>query len=333
MANNPNNIHIVYSTDNEAIAQQLIQDVSSILPMQPIAIHREQEASMSDLLANATGKIVLLISDNFLRSTKCMQGALGLLNKQQDNITSLTIPGFRINEEGEQEAIATHFDKVSDIIQYINYWQDRYLELRRQKREDPSLDTPGFAEHLRVIRDISGETGEFLRLLRNQPHTSFEHLPSTKYKAFFQLLEAEELWETYQATQQGEDVPTAVLAAIPGIDLLPTDADASSPGAPIEETLTELPATIEDNTLAESPVLADAQDIAQASPAGTPNSEEVSPTEENIAEEVAELTESLPGEATDSIEEIIEKAWALADSGDAATGMVLLSTLTEKYPE
>lgn len=240
---NIQNVAIAYCIDNINVAESLDQQLS---PAAGQLTHlygsrNNPDKLLTDQLLKHNGPILLLISDNYLKSTSCMLGGLHLLNEKQDQILPIVIDGQRKDKEtGEPVLVPTQFDRISDMIQYINYWQDQYLDLRRQKRELSDLDEENFNEHLKSIREISSETSEFLRLLRNMEHYSLAEFSHNDFQVFFQFIGDQHAWESFQKNrlhyrmqqQAGdassrEDTDVEVIEReIPAAEL-PTDIDLS----------------------------------------------------------------------------------------------------------
>ena len=116
-------------------------------------------------LANGnTHRVLLLISDNFLKSQNCMNEALPFIQSlgAAQRLIPVTTEGIYPNaDSGQMSAVPTSFDRVSNVIQYMNFWQDRYLELRKLKTDGG--DDVAHNEKVRVVRAISSEIGELLR--------------------------------------------------------------------------------------------------------------------------------------------------------------------------
>jgi len=354
-------VSLAYCAENEEIAHKIATDLAPVISLQKVAIQRDQEKSLARTLKGFEGAIILLISDNFLRSTKCMEYGLSMLNEHGHDVLPVVIPGFRLAENGEKERIATSFERVSDIIQYINFWQDRYLDLRRQKREDDSLDNEGFATHLKTVRDISGEAGEFIRLLRSNLHLELYQFQHNAYQQFFIFLDETEAGDEFRegfvdATQPGEEkeapasneaiepmtetteeAPPLDLTGIPGLDLLPpTSPEEDEPdiealeGAPNQETSQDTPPDIASN---EDTNLEEVQERAPSEEATSP---EVQPIE--AAEDFGiEMLEGEPNQESDNNAEdeaglLIEKAWRLADNDSMSDGITLLEAGVETFP-
>ena len=183
----PTAIILAYCKDNISIAKEIettLGQSNFTITHQHCGI-LEENASLSQHLLNTDEFVVLLISDNFLKSTGCVFNSLEMLQTLTDSnrVLSVIING----QDGNQE-IPTEFEKVSNVIQYMNYWQDQYLEMRKRKRTiDPSQEA-SFNEKLKMVRGISSEIGEFLRLLRTTEYISYEALQANQYETLFKNL-------------------------------------------------------------------------------------------------------------------------------------------------
>jgi NADP-dependent 3-hydroxy acid dehydrogenase YdfG/Tfp pilus assembly protein PilF len=135
---------------------------------------------------SSTAPVLLLISDNFLKSEKCMNDALSLIQSlgTSQRLISVTTEGV-YQENGRPTILPTSFDRVSNVIQYMNYWQDRYLDLRRKK---PEGDETTFNEKVRVVRTISSEIGELLRYLRSTEYYSYDQFEDSNFIVLYRVL-------------------------------------------------------------------------------------------------------------------------------------------------
>ncbi len=135
---------------------------------------------------SSTAPVLLLISDNFLKSEKCMNDALSLIQSlgTSQRLISVTTEGI-YQENGRPVIFPTSFDRVSNVIQYMNYWQDRYLDLRRAKAEG---DEAAFNEKVRVVRTISSEVGELLRYLRSTEYYSYDQFEDSNFIVLYRVL-------------------------------------------------------------------------------------------------------------------------------------------------
>ena len=198
---------------------------------------------LSAQLQDYTGPILLLVSDNFLRSISCMQRALQLIQQKHDQLLPVVVDGFRHDDAGDIQIVSTRFEKIGDIIPYINYWQNQYLDLRGQRKhieDDTDYDKNAFAEHLRVLRQVSSEASEFLRVMRNMHYLHFDEFTNNHFAAFFEWLQDEEEWEAFQAK-----VPTVKLPPITPLTEKEQEEAEESPlpeeEIPDEDTVTDAP--------------------------------------------------------------------------------------------
>lgn len=193
-------ITLAYCIDNVATADQLDEylKLAGYRAQHEYNTSDRKASSLSERLADRSEPIVLLISDNFLKSPQCMEGALGLLQRKAGQILPVIVDGK--SKGDSDEIVPTRFERVSDIIQYINYWQEQYLDLRRQKRQLKDLDEASLEAHLRVVRSISGEIGEFLRLLRQMDFVTWEDFQANHFERLFSFLQDEAAWSKLKAS-------------------------------------------------------------------------------------------------------------------------------------
>jgi NADP-dependent 3-hydroxy acid dehydrogenase YdfG/tetratricopeptide (TPR) repeat protein len=195
--------------------------------------------ALADRIARFEGTAaILLISDNFLKSISCMNRALNLLQQKTVRILPIIVDGVAQDENtGQMIAIPTQFERIGDIIPYINYWQNQYLDLRGQKKrleQEEGLDHEAFSNHLRMLREVSSEASEFLRLLRNTYNLKIEELFQDQFKALFDFLEDEEGWKAFiDASAEIGEVPSRInvpmMADGPLTDIHPEPIFPSTP--------------------------------------------------------------------------------------------------------
>ena len=238
-----NNINLAYCLENLSVANELSADLSiSGINFQHFSgTHNLEDPTLSEQLQNSDASILLVISDNFLKSAQCMGNGIELLQKKSSQILPVVVDGVEKDElTGELKFETTQFDRVSDIIKYINYWQDQYLDLRRQKRNIKDINEEELNARLKKLRDISSEVGEFLRLLRSMNHLSVDRFKANDYEQFFRFIGDFQSWETYKANKQTarelhsanientviadetveDEIAPVDVSSIPGMDLL-----------------------------------------------------------------------------------------------------------------
>ncbi len=236
---------LAYISENARAAAILEQQLQTAgYAFQHVVDNKDEgNRSLFERLEGAEGKVVVLISDNFLKSTSCMNGALRFFQNNVSRVLPVVVEGSAVDDAtGAVISVPAHFERVSDIIQYINYWQDRYLDVRRQKRHLEGIDEEGFNSHLKIMRDISSEIGEFLRWLRSAEFVHLADLQSSNYERFFRFTgDEDKIWTfktppTTDSTPHSYELPDIDISDIPGISLLPDEPIATEEEEPALNT-------------------------------------------------------------------------------------------------
>ncbi|MBK7870202.1 MAG: hypothetical protein IPJ74_05675 [Saprospiraceae bacterium] len=225
-------IALAYCIENIRIAE----DIERQLSRASYAFEHfycKRTTSEDPLSAQLRGKrnpILLIISDNFLKSAQCMSGGLKFLQERGSDILPIIVDGqTKDDNNGQTIGVPTQFDRVSDSNKYINYWQDQYLDLRKQKRQlHDELDEEKFNQHLRVMRDISGEIGEFLRTLRNMNFLEYPDFIANSYEHFFRFTNDDNGWRAFRELQPLAPItttttfePPALVVSEPEVEMEP----------------------------------------------------------------------------------------------------------------
>ncbi len=180
---------LVYNETNKNIADAIERDLSrlGISFRHDTRLLHERDSEFRNFSELPSAPIVLLISDNFLKSKDCMYEALKLLQTSslKSRIFPVVTDGKYKNPLGGTDYIPTKFERVSNVIHYMNYWQDQYLDLRKKKHDIDSADEEKFGKELQVVRSISSEIGEFLRILRGSDYVDYKELQSNGFERFF----------------------------------------------------------------------------------------------------------------------------------------------------
>jgi NADP-dependent 3-hydroxy acid dehydrogenase YdfG/Flp pilus assembly protein TadD len=229
MLMNNKNFVLAYHTNNKATAQKIDSDLSRVgYTFEHLECDDQMgDAPLTKQILRLNTPVILLVSDNFLKAGNCMQNGLQMLQglSSENRLLPLVIEGeYTDAETGLKEVVPTHFERVSDVIQYMNFWQNRYLDLRKEKRELPHADEEAFNEHLRIVRGISSEIGEFLRQLRVIPNYTLEEFSNNAYELFFRF--------SNDLNSHGEYQALAALTASPSTPSL--TAEVEKPNTPEE---------------------------------------------------------------------------------------------------
>ena len=286
-------IALAYCIDNLPLAEGIEQALSSTrYSFQHFYCKKSQSKppeTLAEQLQYHEGPITLLISDNFLKSLNCMNQSLKLINARSSDILPVVVDGRKLDEgTGEYVNVSTQFEKIGDIIPYINYWQNQYLDLRSQRstiETDVNYDKNGFGEHLRILRQVSSEASEFLRVLRNMQHYTFEEFSEDHFAALFQYLDDEEEWEAFRAKTPNLTFPSTTSGYDPSeVDSEEEDDDLSAEIDDLDESLPDT-AAIPGMELLEGrdnihKIIQTKRSQPELDPVALPNDDEIEPDEE-----------------------------------------------------
>ena len=200
---------LAYFIDNQDVANLINTDLKSAGYRFDHLTSKDSTLleSLGDRLISRDDPTILLVSDNFLRSAECMKNGLEFIQRlaNSGNLIPVIIDGKYSNEYGGFDSVPTAFDRVSHIIKYMNYWQEKYLELRKEKRRISPAKEPEFNHKLTITRGISSNIGEFLRYLRSVRHYDLNQFKGDAYRAFFEFagdIKGHEIFsETYKKEQ------------------------------------------------------------------------------------------------------------------------------------
>ena len=177
-------LYIAYCEENKSVASEITQKLSKgKIKFTPLSSnHSQNEKGLTFLIAEAKSPGILLLSDNFLKDETCMQN---MLNFIQNSSVSEQMQVVVIDGQYASGNIETSFDRVSSVIKYMNFWQERYLELRKQKRTIDASKEDTFNESLQNVKNISSEIGDFLRVIRNKDFWTHDQLVFNNFEIFF----------------------------------------------------------------------------------------------------------------------------------------------------
>jgi NADP-dependent 3-hydroxy acid dehydrogenase YdfG/Flp pilus assembly protein TadD len=174
---------LAYCIENQQVATKIAESLSGKIDIEKIVFDSKNGIRNLERQAQQNNTTVLiLVSDNLLKTESCMTDALRILQSLGNlkRLIPVTTEGvYSKGGNGQYQTVPTSFDRVSNVIQYMNYWQDQYLELRRAKPE--GQDDNGFNDHVKGVRAISTEIGELLRYLRAIEYYSYDQFEESNF--------------------------------------------------------------------------------------------------------------------------------------------------------
>lgn len=182
--NNPYFI-ISYHSVNQILADTMIRDLSaggftfSTLSEKDLGAG----ATMAGTLQNEGRPIILMVSDNFLKSEVFIHQLLPFLkSRDQSQIQIILLTEGQTDPDTPPSP--TRIDRVGQILHYINYWQDRYLHLRKLQSHPETMGNVS-EESLTRTRQIAFEIGDLIEYFRENASYAWEAFTANRYELFF----------------------------------------------------------------------------------------------------------------------------------------------------
>lgn len=184
-----NKLILAYCIENQYVAAKITSALKGKIEVEKVVFESGTGIDALKKVTNGNAfPVLLLISDNFLKSERCMNDALSFIQSlgSSQRLIPVTTDGIYMNKEtGQTISVTTSFDRVSNVIQFMNYWQDRYLELRKIKAVG---DETTHNEKVRVVRTISSEIGELLRYFRTMAFYSYDQFKESNFIILHRVL-------------------------------------------------------------------------------------------------------------------------------------------------
>lgn len=187
-----NNLTIGFHESDQYIAEEIKQSLEQVgIAINLIPSNLPGGEYLFDRLKNSGGKSLILITNSFLKDANSIYNAFDTCKALIENnqILPIICPEFNLID-GKVEKSATKIEKIGDMIKFMNYWQEEYLDIRKAlKREGLSVSEQQIlSERLNIIRPISSEMGEVLRLFKVHKAAYLEELRASSYGAIFNLI-------------------------------------------------------------------------------------------------------------------------------------------------
>ncbi len=182
-------IHLAFCHHNSNLADILEDQLPNIQCIRHSDSDYSETGSLMHSLADTEGLVLLLITDNFMKTEQCMSGALAMLLSlmRQNRVIAIIANGIII-ENGVTLPVETHIDRVVNAIQYMNYWQQKYLAISDQYNHANAQDQPALFLYQQVIHDVADQTGEFISALRDSDIRKWEILSASGFSEIYKLL-------------------------------------------------------------------------------------------------------------------------------------------------
>jgi len=178
-----NQLTILYHTDNYIDAQQIIDDLSGYnIDLVPIS-EKDFKYNILAFCESVESPVLLLLSHNWLTSAECLYNSLpGLKELYENNKLFITTVDGVEEENGVQKRIPTEIEKIRDVIPYMKYWQEAFLEARYNRINAATTEN---IELEKTTKVISLSLGDLLNFLRPINHPKLSVLQRSNYQPVF----------------------------------------------------------------------------------------------------------------------------------------------------
>lgn len=299
-------ILLAYCHENADLARSIEQNLGRIgIPF----AHLHDRGSdlpgyFAQQLRQTDDGVVLLITDNFLKSQGCLSGLLSALQElvRRQTVQVVIADGKKIGPDGlTLETVETHIDRMVHALQYMNYWQTAWLDRSREHQHAGEPDRSRLGAVMQEVHDIANEMGDLIGLLREQGFITLEQFERNDYAVFFRQFELQDWHQRYRE-----------------LSALYTDLPPIPPAAP-RQPLAEIP--VVDHLLAPAPALTPAENAPEPMVQTS-----APPTEVSIEPPLEKRAES-------ELEQTIRDAWFWLEKGHLERGFELFELAREQYPD
>jgi NADP-dependent 3-hydroxy acid dehydrogenase YdfG/Flp pilus assembly protein TadD len=238
-------ITLAYVADNQTTAHRIAGDLASHVNFAHLSVGKANEGPvLADLIRDTEGPAIVLISDDFLTNPNCMLRGHEVFGSGRE-----VLPVFirsHTYDELQDEVISTQTSLTNqrEVMHYVNFWEDRYIKLRRPDDEMGSGEA--FTKYKRKIRETSVQVEELLHLIKDGWALTETQFAANHYQQLFIFAERPKLWEEFKTFENAAPMD---LSGIPGLEMLGNATQKEGDGAQVQGELPEPP----DHPLTEPP--------------------------------------------------------------------------------
>jgi NADP-dependent 3-hydroxy acid dehydrogenase YdfG/tetratricopeptide (TPR) repeat protein len=306
-------IYLAFSHSNRNLADILEKNIPEIAFSRISDADDATPGIFAETVAAAPHPVVLLLTDNFIKSEAAMSGMLAaLLSLMRQNRVMVVIANGTHEENGEVKAVETHIDRVVYAIQYMNYWQQRYLAMSDQYNHADDAHRAELFQRQQRLHDIADQAGELISALRDADPVKWDYLSVTGFNDVYRFAGI-----TPPSRTNPEPVnpppPVAPAPEPPAPNPVPTTTTV-----PVSGPLTFRPV---------EPIKPFQEPLAPPAPEFDPAAHLVHPNDADAAHpETGNYAEH-------DINNTIKDAWSWIERGNRDLGIEVLRSALEQYPQ
>ncbi len=305
-----NRIILAYSHHNADLARHIDQQLSRI----GIPFEHTSERLPGELASHIAGSgepALILITDNFLKDRACMTGMLAAVQAIPQQQPLLFVVADGVNEQGQK--VETHIDRMVNALQYMNFWQNAWLDISTQYQQAEGIEKQVFEAELDAVRTIANQVGDFISLVRERGYVTSEQLESDDYVIFFVRFGLSD-WHGQYRRLVAQSVESQEIVEPPHLPEMPLASGLLAPEPLETPELTPVP-----------------EPVAEPEPTPIPEPKPLA----DFAEPNGQLTvEDTPvSDQAAEVEQAIRDAHFWLDKGYVDRGLELLQLAAEQYPD
>jgi len=321
-------ITLAYVADNQTTAHRIAGDLASHVNFLHVSVGKANEGPvLADLIQDTEGPAIVLISDNFLTNPNCMLRGHEIFGSGRE-----VLPIFirsHTYDELQDEVISTQTSLANqrEVMHYVNFWEDRYIKLRRPDDEMGSGEA--FTKYKRKIRETSVQVEELLHLIKDGWALTEMQFAANHYQQLFIFAERPKLWEEFKSFENAAPMD---LSGIPGLEMLGNaNGEEEEARPPVQSEVPKILPT-EANLAPPEPQAPTRPTLEEPT---KPMTNTPQPTTDN-GQRTTDNQQPAPDHEISPEEQVniwIERAWSMHDEGDAASGLELLNAGRDALPD
>lgn len=173
--------YLLYVPENTGEAQTLTQDLQRAL-VHFIANPNVLELETA-LKNNPEAPVVVLVSDNFLKSAKAMEyvalmGNMGNTSNWISVLTNGQKPGV--------ELYPTRISTIHEIMAYRDFWYEEWIRLRKMCNNADGNELIELEHQKNIAKKMSTQISSYIKLLKDTNFTDWQAFQSDNYQVFFE---------------------------------------------------------------------------------------------------------------------------------------------------
>lgn len=199
-----NKLLLAYCKENEISAHEIERELKPVgFAFEHLVCQSSEDYMVfNQRIQEQALPVLLLVSDNYLKSLAAMYQALPAIQNMISaaRLQPIVVDGYHLRgEEGVFERVPTQFDRIGQIIKYMNYWQEEYLNLRQRNKDTQGEEKAMIEKELKITRSVSTQIGEFLRYLRETDYWEYQLLKENHFEPIFKVFGNEVAYQEYVA--------------------------------------------------------------------------------------------------------------------------------------